>query len=148
MVSQSTCCNTCNDVKEAYEKRGWLLTDLDGVEQCAREGVKSLAPAEYDPTEGCNVKGYIEVLKLSGKFHLVRLGLPWWAHEWFSNRFSPLSVNRPGERLGVCVLASAEVLTVLVQWVLDALTPRCDIVFDTNRRQATVLLGKATTFTI
>lgn len=83
LVSQSVCCNTCNAVKEAYEKRGWLLTDLEGVEQCAREGVKTLAPAEYDPTEGCNVKGYIEVLKLSGKFHLVRW-LAWWAHDLVS----------------------------------------------------------------
>ncbi|GAB0498631.1 hypothetical protein MMPV_009977 [Pyropia vietnamensis] len=50
---ETTCCNTCNDVKEAYEKRGWLLTDLNG--------------------------GYIEVLKLSGKFHLT----PGHSHEYF-----------------------------------------------------------------
>lgn len=85
-------------MKEAYEKRGWLLTDLEGVEQCAREGVKTLAPAEYDPTEGCNVKGYIEVLKLSGKFHLVRW-LALWAHDLVSR----LVISAPcADCLDVC----------------------------------------------
>lgn len=87
---ESVCCNTCNAVKEAYEKRGWLLTDLEGVEQCAREGVKTLAPAEYDPTEGCNVKGYIEVLKLSGKFHLT----PGHSVAWKGHNLHDMSVFR------------------------------------------------------
>lgn len=102
MVSQSTCCNSCNDVKEAYEKRGWLLTDLDGVEQCAREGVKTLAPADYDPSEGCNVKGYIEVLKLSGKFHLVRLSFACWPHDFILG-LRPL--RRSSRRVPWCVCA-------------------------------------------
>lgn len=117
-MSQTTCCNTCNDVKEAYEKRGWLLTDLDGVEQCAREGVKTLASAEYDPTEGCNVKGYIEVLKLSGKFHLVRHGFALWACAFvFRVVLSALSVHRlgvcrgVGVYLGVCVCFGALMLS-------------------------------------
>lgn len=112
LLSQSVCCNTCNSVKEAYEKRGWLLTDLEGVEQCAREGVKTLAPAEYDPSEGCNVKGYIEVLKLSGKFHLVRW-LAWWPHDLVSR----LVFSAPcAERLDAChgVLCITQLLTVLL----------------------------------
>lgn len=93
-------------MKEAYEKRGWLLTDLEGVEQCAREGVKTLAPAEYDPTEGCNVKGYIEVLKLSGKFHLVRW-LAWWAHDLVSRLVFSAPLRRLSGRVQWCAFSSA-----------------------------------------
>ncbi|XP_037255474.1 endoplasmic reticulum-Golgi intermediate compartment protein 3 [Falco rusticolus] len=32
------CCNTCDDVREAYRYRGWAFENLDSIEQCKREG--------------------------------------------------------------------------------------------------------------
>jgi len=31
------CCNTCQDVRNAYQAQGWAITDYDNIEQCARE---------------------------------------------------------------------------------------------------------------
>lgn len=65
------CCNTCDDVRKAYEERGWLLVDLHGVPQCVNEGRTHLTPGDYDPNEGCNVHGYVEVLKVAGTIHIA-----------------------------------------------------------------------------
>uniref|UniRef100_G1TMD0 Endoplasmic reticulum-Golgi intermediate compartment protein n=1 Tax=Oryctolagus cuniculus TaxID=9986 RepID=G1TMD0_RABIT len=32
------CCNTCEDVREAYRRRGWAFKNPDTIEQCRREG--------------------------------------------------------------------------------------------------------------
>eukprot|EP00177_Eucheuma_denticulatum_P001571 GFKZ01002809.1.p1 GENE.GFKZ01002809.1~~GFKZ01002809.1.p1 ORF type:complete len:401 (-),score=40.85 GFKZ01002809.1:574-1776(-) len=64
------CCNTCDEVRKAYEKRGWLLMDLTNIPQCQREGVKTLTPGEYDPTHGCNIHGHIEISKVAGRIHI------------------------------------------------------------------------------
>lgn len=69
--SPDQCCNTCASVREAYEKRGWLLTDLKTVPQCVREGVTSLTPGQFDPEHGCNVHGYIEISKVAGRIHIT-----------------------------------------------------------------------------
>lgn len=74
MGAQATpdqCCNTCDQVKAAYEKRGWLLTDLKTVPQCVREGVTTITPGQYDPEHGCNVHGYIEISKVAGRIHVT-----------------------------------------------------------------------------
>lgn len=65
------CCNTCDDVRKAYEERGWLLVDLHGVPQCVREGRTHLTPGEFNVNEGCNVHGYVEVLKVAGTIHIA-----------------------------------------------------------------------------
>ena len=31
------CCNTCDDVREAYRQKGWAFTNSDEIEQCDRE---------------------------------------------------------------------------------------------------------------
>ena len=31
------CCNTCQDVRNAYQAQGWGINDYDSIEQCARE---------------------------------------------------------------------------------------------------------------
>lgn len=69
--SKNECCNTCDDVRKAYEKRGWLLTDMKTVPQCAREGVTSLTAGSYDPTHGCNVVGDIAISKVAGRIHIT-----------------------------------------------------------------------------
>jgi endoplasmic reticulum-Golgi intermediate compartment protein 3 len=70
-VQTNQCCNTCDDVRKAYEERGWLLVDLHGVPQCVREGRTHLTPGDFDPNEGCNVHGYVEVLKVAGTIHIA-----------------------------------------------------------------------------
>lgn len=70
-VSADQCCNTCADVRRAYEKRGWLLTDLSSIPHCIREGITTLTPGKYDPEHGCNVHGYIEISKVAGRIHVT-----------------------------------------------------------------------------
>lgn len=66
-MKNGECCNTCDDVRKAYERRGWLLVDLKGVPQCQREGITSLTQGEFDPKHGCNIHGDIEISKVAGK---------------------------------------------------------------------------------
>lgn len=70
-LTPEQCCNTCRAVRAAYEKRGWLLTDLSSVPHCAREGIVTLTPGEYDPSHGCNVHGYIDISKVAGRIHIT-----------------------------------------------------------------------------
>lgn len=35
------CCNTCDDVREAYRRRGWAFKTPDTIEQCKRDSVQS-----------------------------------------------------------------------------------------------------------
>ena len=30
---EKRCCNTCEDVREAYRKKGWALSDVDDIKQ-------------------------------------------------------------------------------------------------------------------
>jgi endoplasmic reticulum-Golgi intermediate compartment protein 3 len=36
--TEGECCNTCDSVRVKYQKRGWVMPEYDGVEQCKREG--------------------------------------------------------------------------------------------------------------
>ncbi|XP_022141045.1 endoplasmic reticulum-Golgi intermediate compartment protein 3-like isoform X2 [Momordica charantia] len=35
--SDDDCCNSCEEVREAYRKRGWAITNQDLIDQCKRE---------------------------------------------------------------------------------------------------------------
>lgn len=62
------CCNTCNEVKQAYSLRGWTL-DVENVEQCRSDSwVQKLN--EYK-NEGCRVYGKVQVAKVAGNFHIA-----------------------------------------------------------------------------
>lgn len=68
---EDECCNTCEDVKRAYKRRGWFLQgdgDGDGVVQCQRE--RGLTIAE-DDGEGCNVHGVVALSTGGGNLHLA-----------------------------------------------------------------------------
>ncbi|ESO12742.1 hypothetical protein HELRODRAFT_105492 [Helobdella robusta] len=63
------CCNTCDDVREAYRRRGWAFSiDLD-IEQCKRDHMKIKIKQQL--SEGCIVFGYLEVNKVAGNFHMA-----------------------------------------------------------------------------
>ncbi|XP_071525804.1 endoplasmic reticulum-Golgi intermediate compartment protein 3 [Panulirus ornatus] len=63
------CCNTCEDVKDAYRSKGWALPPLENIEQCVREG--KLVESSDLPEEGCQIYGYLEVNRVGGNFHLA-----------------------------------------------------------------------------
>lgn len=63
---EGECCQTCDDVKRAYNRRGWHLTDLDSVTQCKRE--KKITEEDG---EGCNVHGVVALDSGGGNFHLA-----------------------------------------------------------------------------
>ncbi|GKC08166.1 endoplasmic reticulum-Golgi intermediate compartment protein 3-like protein [Tanacetum coccineum] len=69
-MSQHECCNSCDDVREAYRRRGWGLMNPDSIDQCKREGFVQRIKAEEG--EGCNLHGSLEVNKVAGNFHFVK----------------------------------------------------------------------------
>ncbi|XP_074606148.1 endoplasmic reticulum-Golgi intermediate compartment protein 3-like isoform X1 [Acropora palmata] len=68
-TSDQMCCNTCEDVREAYRKKGWALSEVDNIKQCTREGWKD--KLETQRNEGCLVTGHLEVNKVAGNFHFA-----------------------------------------------------------------------------
>jgi len=64
------CCNTCDEVKEAYKKKGW--TPKPGqIQQCMSEKLTEEMMRQRDESEGCNLAGYITVNKVAGNFHIA-----------------------------------------------------------------------------
>lgn len=62
------CCNTCEDVRQAYVNRGWSFSNPDVIEQCKNEGWADKLHEQAD--EGCNVSGRIRVNKVVGNIHM------------------------------------------------------------------------------
>jgi len=66
---QDECCNTCNDVREAYRRRGWAFGNIDHVAQCKNE--RATEKISEQKGEGCNIYGHLEVNKVAGNFHFA-----------------------------------------------------------------------------
>lgn len=84
------CCNTCDDVREAYVRRGWSFVNPDSIEQVRLHSLPSVPPFSFahnpfalqcvsegwsakikeQATEGCNLAGRVHVNKVIGNFHL------------------------------------------------------------------------------
>mmetsp|Transcript_33759 Transcript_33759/g.54705 ORF Transcript_33759/g.54705 Transcript_33759/m.54705 type:complete len:386 (-) Transcript_33759:112-1269(-) len=64
-----SCCNTCEEVREQYRKKGWAFANVENIEQCIREGFVRKLKAQAG--EGCNVYGFLEVNKVAGNFHFA-----------------------------------------------------------------------------
>lgn len=60
------CCNTCDDVKRAYKRKGWHLEDPDSIKQCKTEN-----NVKEGEDEGCNVHGLVALDSGGGSFHLA-----------------------------------------------------------------------------
>ncbi|KAI9193660.1 endoplasmic reticulum vesicle transporter-domain-containing protein [Polychytrium aggregatum] len=67
--NEKGCCNTCDDVRRAYEARGWTLSNPDAIEQCVNEHYSE--KIKEQSIEGCNVHGHIEVNKVPGNVHFA-----------------------------------------------------------------------------
>ncbi|CAG8653378.1 14096_t:CDS:2, partial [Ambispora leptoticha] len=65
----SGCCNTCEEVREAYMKKGWSFGTADKIDQCVKEGW--VDKIKKQSKEGCNVHGTFSVNKVAGNFHFA-----------------------------------------------------------------------------
>jgi endoplasmic reticulum-Golgi intermediate compartment protein 3 len=63
---EDECCNTCEDVKRAYKRKGWLLTDYSEIKVC-----KEYKQGYEEEDEGCNVHGVIALDSGGGNLHLA-----------------------------------------------------------------------------
>jgi len=63
------CCNTCDEVREAYATVSWSFGRGEGVEQCTREHYAEHLDAQRN--EGCRLEGGIRVNKVVGNFHFA-----------------------------------------------------------------------------
>ncbi|KAK3185024.1 hypothetical protein Dsin_032310 [Dipteronia sinensis] len=66
-TSDDDCCNSCEEVQDAYRKKGWALTNADMIDQCKREGF--VQKVKDEEGEGCHIYGSLEVNKVAGNFH-------------------------------------------------------------------------------
>ncbi|KAG6478216.1 hypothetical protein ZIOFF_061651 [Zingiber officinale] len=69
LPSDDHCCNSCEEVREAYQKKGWGMTNPDHIDQCKREGF--IERVKEENGEGCNIDGFVEVSKVAGNFHFA-----------------------------------------------------------------------------
>uniref|UniRef100_A0A8R7PH35 Endoplasmic reticulum-Golgi intermediate compartment protein 3 n=2 Tax=Triticum urartu TaxID=4572 RepID=A0A8R7PH35_TRIUA len=67
--SPEQCCNSCEDVREAYRKKGWGVSNPDSIDQCKSEGF--LQTIKDEEGEGCNIYGILEINKVAGNFHFA-----------------------------------------------------------------------------
>jgi len=69
---EDQCCDTCDDVIEAYKKKKWKTDLLQfTAEQCVREGKDKKEPKKISKDEGCNLSGYMTVNRVAGNFHIA-----------------------------------------------------------------------------
>jgi hypothetical protein len=63
------CCNTCDEVREAYAQASWAFGKGEGVEQCQREHYAERLDEQRH--EGCRIEGGLRVNKVIGNFHIA-----------------------------------------------------------------------------
>lgn len=66
---QYKCCNTCDDVREAYQAKGWVLNNVQNIEQCKDDGYLQMINEQQG--EGCHMWGHLSVNKVAGNFHIA-----------------------------------------------------------------------------
>ena len=64
--NEEECCNTCDDVKRVYRRKGWLIPDLDKIKQC-----KKTMKSDEEKNEGCNIHGVVALSTGGGNFHVA-----------------------------------------------------------------------------
>ncbi|KAF8980831.1 hypothetical protein BGZ46_003649 [Entomortierella lignicola] len=66
---ESGCCNTCEEVRQAYVRTGWSFNHPEGIEQCVREGY--IEKMKEQANQGCRMHGQLTVNKVAGNFHIA-----------------------------------------------------------------------------
>jgi len=69
---EGECCQTCDDVIEAYTKRKWKTDMLKFTsEQCIREGRDKQDAKKLIRNQGCHLSGYMMLNRVAGNFHIA-----------------------------------------------------------------------------
>lgn len=68
-AQKAGCCNTCEEVREAYAQSSWAFGRGENVEQCTREHYAERLDEQR--REGCRIEGGLRVNKVVGNFHLA-----------------------------------------------------------------------------
>lgn len=56
------CCNTCDQVREAYRLKGWSFSNPESIAQCVKEDWSKKMEEQKD--EGCQLYGALTVNKV------------------------------------------------------------------------------------
>lgn len=62
---EGECCPTCDDVKRAYQRKGWHI-DLKGIKQC-----RFVPDSKSEEGEGCNIHGKVALSTGGGNLHIA-----------------------------------------------------------------------------
>lgn len=62
------CCNSCEEVREQYRKKGWTFKP-EKIAQCVDENYMDTLKNQKD--EGCQLSGYFKINKVRGNFHIA-----------------------------------------------------------------------------
>ncbi|OMH79111.1 Endoplasmic reticulum-Golgi intermediate compartment protein 3 [Zancudomyces culisetae] len=65
----SGCCNTCEEVHQAYQVAGMAFIEPDSIEQCVEE--RYVEQIKDQEGEGCRLIGRIRINKVAGNFHIM-----------------------------------------------------------------------------
>ncbi|KAJ8916274.1 hypothetical protein NQ315_016414 [Exocentrus adspersus] len=68
-IDPTRCCNTCEEVREAYRERRWALDNIDNISQCQEEKFSEKLKTAF--TQGCQIYGSLVVNRVSGSFHIA-----------------------------------------------------------------------------
>ncbi len=68
-AKKAGCCNTCDEVKDAYAQAAWAFGRGEGIEQCEREHYGQHLDEQRE--EGCRIEGGLRVNKVIGNFHIA-----------------------------------------------------------------------------
>lgn len=127
--SGKKCCNTCEDLKEAFIASDLSLEDADQKEQCVRES--QLEEKLAQEGEGCRFTGKMMVNRVAGNFH-VALGRTFHRQGRLVHQFRPgqeLTFNASHvihrsvrSEFDVCVVGSTNGV-VMLQSVVRAAVP-------------------------
>ncbi|XP_030746045.1 endoplasmic reticulum-Golgi intermediate compartment protein 3 isoform X1 [Sitophilus oryzae] len=63
------CCNTCEEVRDAYRIKRWALDNVEDIEQCKHEKFNEKLKTAF--TQGCQIYGNLKVNRVSGSFHIA-----------------------------------------------------------------------------
>ena len=66
--AENGCCNSCEDVRQAYVNKGWSFGNPETIEQCVQEGWAEKVKDQAE--EGCNISGRIRVNKVVGNINI------------------------------------------------------------------------------
>ncbi|CEG45653.1 COPII vesicle protein [Plasmopara halstedii] len=63
------CCNTCESVKVAYDRKSWMMPSLHTIAQCQENEIEKVLRGEVN--EGCRIKGALVVSKAAGRLYFA-----------------------------------------------------------------------------